>query len=230
MILGRKSVIFPILLAAVVLTALELYRFSHAKPIPCANTISCEASTKLVIDNTDQAVFAGEKIDPPKVVLTDEPKEVKVLGTETDNSQKRIEVDLTTQTLKAYDGDTLFLQAAVSSGKWYPTPTGEYTIWGKVRATLMSGGQGADYYYLPNVPYAMFFSSREVAASRGFSLHGAYWHNNFGHAMSHGCVNMREVDAEKLYYWVSPPTVAGGYSLATKNNPGTKVIIYGKAL
>ena len=92
----------------------------------------------------------------------------------------------------------------------------------------MSGGQGADYYYLPNVPYVMFFSGSGISAGRGFSLHGAYWHNNFGHAMSHGCVNMRTVDAQKLYYWVDPPA-EGNIGVSTKDSPGTKITIYGKA-
>ena len=39
------------------------------------------------------------------------------------------------------------------------TPTGEFRIWVKVRSQLMSGGNKNDntYYYLPNVPYVMFF-------------------------------------------------------------------------
>src|SRR5436853_811889 len=27
------------------------------------------------------------------------------------------------------------------------------------------------------------------------------WHNNFGHPMSHGCVNLRTPEAEWLYMW-----------------------------
>ncbi|MBI2268559.1 MAG: L,D-transpeptidase [Candidatus Blackburnbacteria bacterium] len=74
----------------------------------------------------------------------------------------------------------------------------------------------------------MFFYNKDIAKSRGFSLHGAYWHNNFGHPMSHGCVNMRIVDAQKLYNWIDPPT-KDNTTYADKENPGTKVIIYGEA-
>ena len=38
-------------------------------------------------------------------------------------------------------------------------------------------------YYLPNVPYVMYFY-------QGYALHGTYWHSNFGRPMSHGCVNL----------------------------------------
>ncbi|MBN9188735.1 MAG: L,D-transpeptidase, partial [Microbacterium sp.] len=33
------------------------------------------------------------------------------------------------------------------------------------------------------------------------ALHGAYWHHNFGHRMSHGCVNMPLDVAKFVYYW-----------------------------
>jgi lipoprotein-anchoring transpeptidase ErfK/SrfK len=51
---------------------------------------------------------------------------------------------------------------------------------------------------------------------RDFGLHGAYWHDNFGHTMSHGCVNMRQVDAKVLYEWADGPK---------GNTPGTEVSV-----
>jgi len=187
---------------------------------PCANTLSCKESLKLEVNNSEVATFGGQKLTPPKIDLSEKVDPRKILGEAIGIGDKHIYVDLTTQTLSAYEGETLFMSVPISSGKWFPTPTGEFTIWEKVRATKMSGGEGADYYYLPNVPYVMFFSGSGVSAGRGFSLHGAYWHDNFGHAMSHGCVNMRTVDAQKLFYWAdSPPDFTG-----------TPITIYGKAL
>ncbi len=148
-----------------------------------------------------------------------------VLGETDVVGEKRIYVNLETQTLTAYQGDTKFMEAKVSTGKWNRTPKGEYTIWIKLRSTRMSGGSGADYYNLPNVPYVMFFYNAQVPKISGYSLHGAYWHNNFGHAMSHGCINMREVDVKKLYDWASPTTI-GTTTYSTLTDPGTKVTIY----
>ena len=82
----------------------------------------------------------------------------------------------------------------------------------------MSGGSGADYYNLPNVPYTMFFSNNDIPRSDGYSIHGAYWHNNFGHPMSHGCVNMKPEDAKVLFDWAKSEN---------QNGEGTKVKIYG---
>jgi hypothetical protein len=92
----------------------------------------------------------------------------------------------------------------------------------------MTGGEGADYYDLPNVPYVMFFGGGNVPDGSGFGLHGTYWHDNFGHPMSHGCVNMRTIDAEKLYDWVDPPT-NGNTTISGTGNPGTTITIYGQA-
>ena len=143
--------------------------------------------------------------------------------------QKHIYIDLTSQTLSAYQGEKLVLKTFISSGKWFPTPPGEYTIWVSLRATRMSGGEGADYYNLPNVPYVMFFYNKEIAKTRGFALHGAYWHNNFGYPMSHGCINMRIVDAQALYNWVDPQAT-GNTTYVTKDNPGTPITIFGQPI
>lgn len=194
----------------------------------CANSASCKESLELNVENDGKAVFNNQTILPPKIDLevAVKPAKTNVLGEAT--GEKHIYVDLTNQTLTAYQGDTIFMQTLISSGKWGKTPTGDFKIWEKLRATKMSGGSGADYYYLPNVPFVMFFEGSGVAAGRGFSLHGTYWHNNFGHPMSHGCVNMRTSDAEKLFYWVNP-IATGNTTRATKDNPGTVITIYGKS-
>jgi lipoprotein-anchoring transpeptidase ErfK/SrfK len=51
-----------------------------------------------------------------------------------------------------------------------------------------------DNYYLPDVPYVMYFADY-------LAIHGTYWHDNFGYPMSHGCVNLPTWAAEWLYYW-----------------------------
>jgi hypothetical protein len=53
-------------------------------------------------------------------------------------------------------------------------------------------------YELPGVPWTMVFHKTGVA------LHGTYWHDNFGARMSHGCVNLRSVDAKWLFRWTEP--------------------------
>ena len=178
------------------------------------------------VENNAVGIFNNQRVTVPNIAFGPNDTKPAVLGAKsTELSEKHIYVNLKTQILTAYDGGELFMQAPISSGKWFPTPTGEFTIWVKLRSTRMSGGEGDDYYNLPNVPYVMFFSNSEVPASSGFGLHGTYWHNNFGHAMSHGCVNMKTSDIAKLYEWATPVT-DGLTTNATSDNPGTKITIF----
>lgn len=198
------------------------------KPTPCANSISCIKNLNADVENGVVGTFQGHTVVPPKIDLVADAARPKVLGDTSATGEKRIYVDLTHQILTAYQGDTLYMQAFVSTGKWARTPPGDYRIWIKLRATRMTGGSGADFYDLPNVPFTMFFAGPNAGQAAGFSLHGAYWHDNFGHPMSHGCVNMRTVDAQKLYDWADPPTT-GPTTTTSSDNLGTKVTIYGQA-
>ncbi len=178
----------------------------------------------------DPAGKAGQFLDESVLVPKEESDKPSVVLGDT-SAEKHIEVDLSKQRLYAFEGDRKVFDFLISSGKWGRTPTGTFTIWSKFRYTKMSGGNPAlhTYYYLPNVPYVMFFQNREVAGSRGFSLHGTYWHNNFGHPMSHGCVNMKTEEAEQLFYWTTPTPPAGKKNVgASKDNPGTQIVIYGE--
>lgn len=144
---------------------------------------------------------------------------------------KRIEVDLTNQRLYAYEGNRRVFDFLISSGKWGRTPTGTFRIWIKLRYTKMEGGSKAlrTYYYLPNVPFVMYFYNDGIPKWRGFGIHGTYWHSNFGHPMSHGCINMRIEDAGQLYYWALPDLRGKSSILASDDNVGTPVLIYGTA-
>lgn len=197
----------------IVLVSILYLRFLQNFIVSCANSLSCEESLHLKIENNAVGIFNNQQVHAPYIDISQDNKKSKVLGTDTSGEEKHIFVDLATQTLSAYEGERLFMKTLISSGLWGRTPTGEFKIWTKIRSTRMIGGSGADYYDLPNVPYVMFFSNSEVSASRGFSLHGTYWHNNFGHPMSHGCVNMKTTDIAKLYDWAD-------------DNPGTKITIF----
>lgn len=168
--------------------------------------------------NFAQPIFLNAPAHYPLAVATEE----RVLGVSQAEGEKWIEIDLSEQKLYAHEGDKIVYEFLVSTGKWAPTPTGEFRIWIKLRYTKMSGGSKEDgtYYYLPNVPYVMFFNN-------AIGLHGTYWHNNFGTPMSHGCVNLAVPDAEKLYWWTDPPVESGKSVFhPTKETPGTRVIVH----
>ncbi|MFH2105126.1 MAG: L,D-transpeptidase family protein [Parcubacteria group bacterium] len=103
---------------------------------------------------------------------------------------KYIEVDLSEQTLKYFEGGMKIDEHLISSGLVGPTPQGTFKITRKRRSVTMTGPG----YHLPGVPYVLSFLGP-------YTIHGTYWHSNFGHPMSHGCVNMYTPDAAILYEW-----------------------------
>jgi lipoprotein-anchoring transpeptidase ErfK/SrfK len=104
---------------------------------------------------------------------------------------KWIEVILSQQRLIAHQGSQVVMNTLISSGTAiHPTVRGYFRVYVKYAYTRMAGPG----YNLPNVPSTMYFYG-------GYAIHGAYWHNNFGHPMSHGCVNMRLGDAAWLFNW-----------------------------
>ncbi len=108
---------------------------------------------------------------------------------------KWIDIDIGSQTITAYQGSTPLKTVLVSTGvSWYPTPVGRYKIYMKIPSQTMSGGYGASAYYLPGVPWVMYFTG-------AYAIHGTYWHHNFGKPMSHGCVNLTIADAKWFYDW-----------------------------
>jgi len=123
---------------------------------------------------------------------------------------KKIDVNLATQILAAYEFDQVVFQTTISSGipsgprengLSTKTPEGEFRILDKMPAKHMGNGNlfaDADDYELPGVPWTCFFTPQ------GHAFHGTYWHENFGVPMSHGCINMRTEEAKWLFRWALP--------------------------
>lgn len=201
--------------------------FQNQSQMPlCANSITCIKNLTGAKETTTKGEFNGKVVNAPEVDDKLAKGDANVLGDATPDN-KHIYVDLSAQRLYAYDGSTKVYDFPVSTGKWNKTPTGDFRIWVWLRYTRMAGGSQAlgTYYNLPNVPYTMYYANSSVPRSAGYSIHGAYWHNNFGQPMSHGCINMRIEDAGKIFYWSNPN--AGSVSYPTAANPGTLVTVYG---
>lgn len=134
----------------------------------------------------------SEYVAPPTAVAN-APAPVSSPG----NGVRWFDVDLSDQRMYAYEGDTLMRTFVVSTGTWQtPTVTGRFKVWIKLKSAPMSGPG----YYLPDVPNIMYFYG-------DYGIHGAYWHNNFGVPMSHGCINLSIPDSEWAYNFASVGTV-----------------------
>jgi hypothetical protein len=80
--------------------------------------------------------------------------------------------------------------------------------------------RGASDFELRDVPWIQSFAA-------GYALHGAYWHDVFGTARSHGCVNLAPIDARYVFLWTDPPVPAGwhGINVGSDMGEGTAVEI-----
>jgi lipoprotein-anchoring transpeptidase ErfK/SrfK len=120
--------------------------------------------------------------------------------------EKWIDVNLTSQTLVAYEGIRPVYQSLVSTGtNRYPTVTGQFRIWLRFASQDMNGYRLGYDYFLQDVPYVQYFFE-------DYALHGTFWHNNFGTPMSHGCVNLPTPAAEWLFHWASNGTLVNVHS------------------
>jgi lipoprotein-anchoring transpeptidase ErfK/SrfK len=131
-----------------------------------------------------------------------------------------IDVDLSSQTVTACRNGALATQFPVSTGiHGKDTHTGSYYIYQRIPDAEMKSSESEfapDYYDVKHVPWTQYFHNGEA-------LHGAYWHNNFGRPMSHGCVN------------ISTPTRNASWPNAAPNaeylwhfdNVGDPVVVHG---
>ena len=113
---------------------------------------------------------------------------------ETTKTERRIDVNLSTQTTTLYQNGQVYRTYTISSGAGdHATHTGNFRIGWKTEMQNMGCVPGYDYC-TKDVPWVSYFNGDE-----GF--HGTYWHNNFGTPMSHGCINMTIPQAKELYDW-----------------------------
>jgi hypothetical protein len=141
--------------------------------------------------------------------------------------RKWIDISIKQQSLVAYQGKTAVYATLISSGRaglgdpdeTESTPRGTFMIYQKEVASTMDGDEDkGDSYNLRDVPFVQYFH-------KGYALHGAYWHDDFGKVRSHGCVNLAPLDAAWLFEWTDPSVPATWHGVLNKDR-GTVVYIH----
>lgn len=133
-------------------------------------------------------------------------------------SDKLIKVDLEKQRVYAFEGSRPVFSARTSTGYFDgTTPIGEYLVERKQPSSHMTPLEG-NRYDLPGVPWVCYISWT------GVSLHGTYWHNNYGTPESSGCINLTPEDSLWFYRWTDPYVPPGeDYVESTQ---GTRVVVF----
>ncbi|MCA9580324.1 MAG: L,D-transpeptidase [Myxococcales bacterium] len=139
--------------------------------------------------------------------------------------ERWVDVNLSQQTLVAYEGDRPVYATLISSGrprKDLRTPTGEFRLWVKLAHQDMDDLEREDVesnYAVEGVPWVQFFKG-------AYGFHAAFWHDDFGQPRSHGCINLSPRDARWLFDFTAPTLPRGWYAiLPVEEDPGTLVRI-----
>ncbi|MEB2312936.1 MAG: L,D-transpeptidase [Sorangiineae bacterium] len=145
-------------------------------------------------------------------------------------AERWVDVNLTQQTLVAYEGTTPVYATLVSSGKKstikdkdHSTPTGQWRIREKHITTTMDGdgtAAGDLPYSIEDVPFVQYYQG-------SYAIHAAFWHQNFGVQMSHGCVNLAPLDAKWVFLFTDPRLPRGWHGIwSTTEHPGSRIVVH----
>jgi len=129
------------------------------------------------------------------------------------NGEKWLDINVTKQTLVAYEGTKPVYATLVSSGEAglddpehsTATKRGIFRIHTKHLSTTMASDEVGEEFELRDVPYVQYFED-------GYALHGAYWHDRFGVPKSHGCINLAPEDARRLFFFTEPEVPRGWHA------------------
>ena len=140
------------------------------------------------------------------------------------NGERWLDVNITKQTLVAYDGTKPVFATLVSTGeaglddpsKSKATKRGIFRIDRKHVTATMDSDVVGEQFELRDIPFVQYFEG-------GYALHAAYWHNDFGVPRSHGCINLAPDDARRLFYWTEPKIPPGWH---TVRRPLTGSVIF----
>jgi lipoprotein-anchoring transpeptidase ErfK/SrfK len=121
-------------------------------------------------------------------------------------STKWIDVSIWQQSLVLYEGEKPVYATLVSTGAdgmgdpetTKSTIRGEFRIDFKHVTATMDADDPENRFELRDVPWVQYFE-------RGYALHAAYWHDDFGRPRSHGCINLAPIDARRVFFWTDPP-------------------------
>ena len=189
---------------------------------------------------------AGTWVSDHDVAVAAAPKEWPQAA---QRGQRWVDVAIEEQTLVLWEGKKPVFATVVSTGQdglgdpktTKSTPLGTFRVNSKhITATMDSNGRGAQSggatptagesasptdddkhagdFELRDVPYVQYFHE-------GYALHSAYWHDHFGIARSHGCINLAPIDALRVFRFTEPSVPEGWHGTNVDPGKGTNIVV-----
>ncbi len=198
---------------AIAYRATELYCIAGSTAKRCGTVdkhARFSARGTLEVDGTELIRVGGHRALPEADVRVidsvERPEDVA-------SDAQWLHINLTQQSLVAYEGDRPVYATLVSTGTpERPTLTGLFRVTRKYLTKTMKGQDEDGPYVVQHVPWTMYYD-------KAYAVHGAYWHDRFGRTRSHGCVNVPPADARWLYYWSQPALPAGWHAMYNRKGP-----------
>lgn len=115
---------------------------------------------------------------------------------------KLIDVDVTRQVMTLYEKGQPVRTLAVGTGvPGADTPLGEFTVQYKMPTARFQGTNvNGQRYDIADVKWVLAFMG-------DYTIHGAYWRQQFGRPGSNGCVSLTDDDAKIVYDWAPEGTL-----------------------
>jgi lipoprotein-anchoring transpeptidase ErfK/SrfK len=159
-------------------------------------------------------IEGGDYISDQDASRLDQAKKMPAWGK---NGERWFDVNVSKQTLVAYEGTRAVFATLISTGeagledpeRTKSTKRGIFRIHTKHVSTTMDSDTVGEEFELRDVPYVQYFEE-------GYALHGAYWHDRFGTPKSHGCINLTPEDARRLFFFTEPVLPEGWHSVMQK--------------
>jgi len=185
----------------------RLHKFRVAGPAEYRSAVHLTGKQQFFHGHLHFEVEGGKWLSDQDASRIDPAKRMPAWGK---NGEKWLDINVTKQTLVAYDGTKPVYATLISSGEAglddpehsTATKRGIFRIHTKHLSTTMASDEVGEEFELRDVPYVQYFED-------GYALHGAYWHDRFGVPKSHGCINLAPEDARRLFFFTEPEVPSG---------------------
>lgn len=215
--------------------------------LPSRAFVQLTGTRKVVNDNPFLETRAGYWVRAKDIGVAMAPH---VWPQAAERGERWVDVAIDDQTLVLWEGKKPVFTTLVSTGQdglgdpktSKSTVRGTFRIKSKHVTTTMdsnersnsSGGAAMDpkagesptgddkhagAFELRDVPYVQYFHD-------GYAIHSAYWHDHFGMARSHGCINLAPIDAMRVFRHTEPAVPEGWHGVQAEQSKGTVVIVH----
>lgn len=198
--------------------------FKKTGDIPFHQAVQLTGKSTKIGDSRLVETADGAWIKDDELAIAVKPSELPAFAAST---KKWVDISILGQTMVLYEGTKPVYVAAVSTGRdglgdpktTFSTVRGTFKIREKHVTTTMDSHEVGNKFELRDVPWVQYFE-------KGYAIHAAPWHDNYGNPRSHGCINMSPIDARRIFMWTDPPLPADWHAVYASESTSEGTVIH----